>query len=266
LSALADLAVGRAAVISLAAARAGGLVAISPWPGQSVPTHARGALVLALASCALTLDLAPETSLVAPSGGPWWTGLLLGCTAEIGCGLLMGFVVRLVFSAIDVLASSLSYALGLSTPVVPDPDSGTTEPPLARAMTLGALALALSAGVHRDLIARLLASFRTLPLGAPLHLTASLPEVVSFAGASISAGISLAMPFIATALAVQLVLALVGRAAPSLQLFSIGFTLLTLAGLSLLSNALEGIAVRALAHLALVGAWIDTVFVAVVGG
>jgi flagellar biosynthesis protein FliR len=268
LSAFGEIAVGRAVVLGLSAARAAGLVAASPWPGQSVPAYARGALALALGASALSLDLVPEsaTSFTLPLAGPWWAGLALSCAAEVGCGLLMGFVMRLVFSAVDVLGSSLSYALGLSTPVVPDPESGTTEPPIARALTLGALALALSAGVHRDLLARLLASFRALPPGAPLNLLNSVPELVDFAGTSIATGISIALPFVAAALAVQIVLALVGRAAPALQLFSVGFTLLTLAGLSTLSSVLEGVCARLLAHIGQVGTWIDAALAAAAGG
>ncbi len=264
---LGEIAVGRAVVLALAAARAAGLVAVSPWPGASTPTHARGALALALGACALTLDLAPAAapSLAGPAAGPWWTSLAFACAGEVACGLLMGFVVRLAFSAVDVFGSALSYAVGLSTPVVPDPESGATEPPIARVMSLGALALALGAGVHRDVLARLLASYRALPPGAPLHVMGSVPEIVGFAGASISAGVSLAMPFVATALAVQIVLAFVGRAAPSLQLFSVGFTLLTLAGLSLLSTALEGTMARLLAHLAGAGAWLDAAMAAAAG-
>jgi flagellar biosynthetic protein FliR len=268
LSAFAEIAVGRAVVLGLSAARAAGLVAVSPWPGKSAPAYARGALAFALGASALSLDLVPEgaTSFAPPLGGPWWTGLALGCAAEVGCGLLMGFVVRLAFSAVDVLGSALSYALGLSTPVVPDPESGATEPPVARALSLGALALALSAGVHRDLLARLLASYRALPPGAPLRLIASVPDLVDFAGMSIAAGVSLSLPFVAAALAVQIVLALVGRAAPSLQLFSVGFTLLTLAGLSMLTSALEGLCARLLAHLGQAGAWIDAVLTTAAGG
>lgn len=269
MSAFGEIAIGRAIVLSLSAARAAGLVAVSPWPGQSVPAYARGALALALGASALSLDLVPESatsSFALPIADPWWAGLALSCAAEVGCGLLMGFVVRLAFSAVDVLGSSLSYALGLSTPVVPDPESGTTEPPIARALTLGALAIALSAGVHRDLLARLLASFRALPPGTPLNLLNSVPELVDFAGTSIAAGISIALPFVAAALAVQIVLALVGRAAPALQLFSVGFTLLTLAGLSTLSSVLEGVCARLLAHIGQAGSWVDAALAAVAGG
>jgi flagellar biosynthetic protein FliR len=265
--ALGEIAIGRAVALALAAARAAGLVAASPWPGQSAPVHARGGLALALGACALTLDLAPAAApgLRGPAAGPWWTSLALGCALEVACGLVMGLVVRLAFSAADVLGASLSYALGLSTPVAPDPETGAAEPPVARLMTVAALALALAAGVHRDVLARLLASYRALPPGAPLALVASVPELVNVAGASIVAGASLAAPFVASALAVQLVLAFVGRAAPSLQLFSVGFTLLTLAGLSLLASSLEGTAARLLAHLAGAGAWVDATLAAAAG-
>jgi flagellar biosynthetic protein FliR len=123
------------------------------------------------------------------------------------------------------------------------------------------MALALALGTHRVVISYLLESFRELPVGASLRLTASAPIFVELAGSAIAVGTRLAMPVIATAVALQVVLAMLARAAPSMQLFSVGFSVLILAGFATAIASLPGIGVGLASHFGEINTALDRLFV-----
>lgn len=242
-----------AATFTLAAARVGGFVAVSPFPGAEAPAMARLGLVLVLA-----VVVTPLASL---SGGVARLGLglelVVPATYELGLGLVIGAAFRFVLAAADVLGGAVSQAVGLGMPSLFNPAIGAQDTPLGHVMTFFAVALALALGVHRVVLAYLLESFRALPVGAPQRLTESAPVFVELAGTAIAVGTRLAMPVIATALAIQLVLALLARAAPSMQLFAIGFSVMVLVGLTTLVAALPAMVTGLGEHLAMTGSALD---------
>jgi flagellar biosynthetic protein FliR len=225
----------RAAIIALAVCRIGGFVVVSPFPGSSVPSHARVGLVLALAlPLALTLGAAGPL----PAFG---LGLVLPASVELAIGLLMGATFRVVLSASEVLAGAVSQASSLSTPMSLDPINGGHSTALSQIATLLAMLVALAAGVHRVVIGYVLGSFRVLPVGSDVDLTAGLPRLISLGGDVLEVGVRLALPVIAVTLAVQAALALISRVAPSLQIFNIGFAVLIASGLMTFAASLGAV-------------------------
>jgi flagellar biosynthetic protein FliR len=65
------------------------------------------------------------------------------------------------------------------------------------------------------------------------------------------------MPVIAASVALQLVLALLARAAPTMQLFSVGFPVLLLAGLGILVTGLPAMTVGLAEHFGVLGPVLD---------
>lgn len=251
-----SLAVSYAAGFALAAARIGGFVVVSPLPGEHAPAQSRLGLVLALAVLVTPLvEVRPGLEI--------GLGIAIPVATEVALGLLVGMVFRFVLAAADVLGGVLSQAVGLGMPSLFNPAIGAQDTAFGQVMGLFALLFAITMGVHRTVLAYLLASFRALPVGGALHVERSWPVFVELGGAAIATGARLAMPVVVAAVAIQIVLALLARAAPSMQLFAIGFTVLLLAGFAITLTSIPAIGRGLAEHLALMAGAIDRVLVAV---
>ena len=212
-----------AATLALAVGRLAGMVGTSPFPGNNVPTPIKVGMVLALGWVALgsmpaanlTVDLA-----------------LVGLTAsEVAVGLLIGLTFRITFACAEVMGATFSQSLGLTAAHVFDPMLESDDGVAGRIVTMLAMLLVIGLGAHRIAIAYVMQSFHALPVGHAVEVTQASPLLVAYAGEAIAAGVRLALPVVAVGLAVQVTLALVARASPSLQVFSVGMALSVGAGL-----------------------------------
>lgn len=256
---LLDLIVTQAAAVALVVSRLAGFVVVSPFPGRWVPARMRVLLVLVMAfplsftmpvPHALALDLS----------------LLLPAVSDFLVGFLIGAAFYLVLAAAEFMAGMVSQASWLSAPMSMNPASGDRSQVLAQVATLFALLLALSAGVHRVVLAYLFESMHLLPLGTPLSVTAALPMFIEIGGRSFDVGMRLAMPVFAVSLAVQAALALVSRVAPSLQIFNVGFAVLVASGLVTFGASMRAISVGIIGYAGELPGFLDEVLVRLAEG
>ncbi|MEI8258279.1 MAG: flagellar biosynthetic protein FliR [Deltaproteobacteria bacterium] len=226
----------------LVVSRLAGFVATSPFPGSSVPTNQRVGLVVALAALIAPSAVLPSSHFALDAQ------LLLMALTEAGCGLAIGMAFRLVFAAAEVLGPTLAQAVGLSVPSTLNPQIESMDTPLGHLVALLAMLLALQLGVHRIGISYVLASFHAIPLGSPMAFSNIAPGLVDMFGEALSRGVLLALPVLATGLVVQSVLAMVSRAAPTLQVFNIGFGILVASTLAVLLSSLRDISRGLMEH------------------
>ena len=254
---LARLLLSQAALWALATCRLGGFVLTSPFPGENVPTSQRVGLVVVLAWAASVN--APTAHLPAGIGAA-----LLGSAAfEVAIGVLLGVTFRFVYAAAEVLGQSLAQGTGLSSPGVFNPTLGTSDTPIGRMVTLLAMLLALAMGAHRVALGAVLSSFHALPLGAGADLGAAAGPLVNLAANTIAVGVRLSLPVTAVALVVQLALAMIARAAPSLQIFNVGLGITLGAGAAVLLTVLPDLGLGLGDHFDSLRAWMDQVLSAV---
>jgi flagellar biosynthetic protein FliR len=119
---------------------------------------------------------------------------------------------------------------------------------LAQVMTLIAMLLALGMGAHRVALGYLLGSFRAIPVGRTLAFGATSVPLTDLAIDSFVVGIRLAMPVIAVAFVVHLGLAMIARAAPALQIFNVGFSVLLATGFLVFLTCFRDIGGGLIAH------------------
>jgi len=248
-----------AIAFALALTRIGAFLVASPFPGPQLGWAARMALLLALAlvgALGQSSPHAPTTASVA---------LFPAALGEVLVGVVIGYAFYLALAAADVLGHALSLATGLSTPSVLNPATSAAESAISRAVTLTALYVAVAAGAHRTALAMLLASFRAVPIGSAVSPQGALETVVDLAGASLSVGVRLAMPVMAVALVVQMALAMIARAAPALQIFAVGLSVLVASGMLVLLHALADIGHALADHLGSTGPWIERALTGLAG-
>ncbi len=247
-----DLVMAMVISFALVAARMALFVAISPFPGPSVPTEVRVGLTLLLALTATPLAMMGQP----PALGP---ALVLAALGEAATGAAIGFVFRVGMSAADVLGSSLAHATGLTFASSYDPAQASNTDSLTRLVTTAATLVMFGIGAHRVVIGAAVGSFRVVPLGRAVDLTTYLPGILQWISRALECGLGLALPAMVVSLVIQVALGLVARAAPSLQVFSVGLSLTLASGLVVvlagLGDSLTGIA----ALIASIGRALETV-------
>lgn len=251
MSALPAAYMAEVATFALATSRLAGTIGTAPFPGNHVPMRVKVGLVLVLGWL--------SSSTVAPARVGLDFRLLPLAASELALGILIGVTFRFTFACAEVMGASFTQSLGLSSAHVFDPMLETEDAVPGRIATMLAMLLALGLGTHRVVIGYLLESFRALPIGSGTSALSATPLLVDYAGAALEAGVRLALPTAAVALAVQITLALVARASPSLQIFSVGLALTVGAGLLTIVGGIDDVARGIGGELALLGPRLEQV-------
>lgn len=250
-AALSQLAVGMLVAFGLVLTRMGAFVAVSPIPGTWVPGRIRIGLAILLA-----LVVAPT---LPPSKIPPGPALVLPIFGELVVGVVIGFVFRLALVVADVLGSALAQALSLTFAASYDPQSAAQTDPLSHLVTMMATLAAIATGAHRVVLGALLASVEVLPPGHIAPAGAFALPLVDWLARSVEHGFALAVPVVAVCVVVQLAVALVSRAAPQLQIFSVGITITIGSGAVVLFAGLSDMVSGVVVHLASVSATLERV-------
>ncbi len=184
------------------------IVTMPVFSSRAVPARVKAILVLALA-----VVLTPVASVIPGSA------LALGAPAllsEIAIGLCFGLVLSLLNEAVLFSATLMGTAFSFSLANMLDPNSMVDTEVLGTVLSwLGTLVL-LAAGLHRTMLAALMRTLTTVPLG---HAPAALHTGETFAAMASGiflAGVQLASPVIAAALLIEIAIGLVSRMAPAL--------------------------------------------------
>ncbi|MEZ4224493.1 MAG: flagellar biosynthetic protein FliR [Polyangiaceae bacterium] len=205
-----------------------GVVLIAPLAWSVAPVRVRAGLVL------LLTVVAHGRTPADPSVGQSLLNLVFALCSEFVVGLSMGFVVRLGIAVAEVAAEAIGPLIGLGVAQVFDPSISGTQTVLAKLFRHFAILLAVVLGVHRVVLGAVLASFRVLPPGTASGVHATVPSILELSANTLAAGVRIAVPIIAILFMTQVALAFISRAAPAMQIFSIGFAVTLIVGMSVL--------------------------------
>jgi flagellar biosynthetic protein FliR len=203
-----------------------GLILADPLLGnRSVPMTAK--LGLALLIAVLVAPLLPP----APSADPASAAGVLIAAQQLLIGLAMGFSIRVALSAAQMAGQLAGLQMGLGFAQFFDPHSGAQSAVLDRFLGLFAVLIFFSIDGHHVVLGALVDSFRALPIVAAPVDALGLRVLVEWAGTIFTAGLLIALPVVATLLIANATLGIVMRAAPPLNLFTVGFPVTLIAGL-----------------------------------
>ena len=141
------------------------------------------------------------------------------------------------FSAALVAGELIGNAMGLGFAAMVDPTTGQQNPALSQFLSILGTFLFLSIGGHLALAAIIVESYRALPPGDAWITAESIRGLVYFGSILFAAGLSIALPVGFAIVLVQLVMGMLSRTAPQLNLFAVGFPAALLAGIVLLAIA-----------------------------
>jgi flagellar biosynthetic protein FliR len=200
------------------------LAAAPPFNNAGLTTRVR--LVLGLALVTAIAPALPAMPAIEPASG---LGLLI-LAQQMIIGFAMGFVLRLVFSAIDLAGMMISTQMGLGFATAYDPQTAAQTPVVSELLGMLALLVFLSIDGHLMVLATLVKSFTLLPVGVWTISEASWLNIANAGGVIFSSGVMLALPALVALLITNVALGVLGRVAPQLNLIVIGFPVTILLG------------------------------------
>ena len=153
-------------------------------------------------------------------------------------GLTSGFILQLVFAAVIFAGQGIALSMGLGFSMMVDPQSGQQVPVVAQLYTVLTTLIFISLDGHLLLIQMLLDSFKTLPIGMGGIDKAGIWSILMWSSRMFAGGLLLAMPVIAGLLLVNVIFGVAARAAPQLQIFSVGFPVTLMLGMLLVWKTL----------------------------
>ena len=168
---------------------------------------------------------------------------LLEIFNQISIGLVMGLVLQIATAALLVAGQSISNAMGLSIANMIDPNLGNV-PVIAQFMLILSTLIFVGLGGHAMLLALLVDSFSSVPIGKPLLSQAVLTQLLAWSSMMFLGGVLISLPVMVALLLINIGLGVTTRAAPSLNIFSLGLPAMIIAGFGVLMVALPSMGNR----------------------
>jgi flagellar biosynthesis protein FliR len=211
--------ISRFMIFTLVLARIGGLIVIAPIFGTlSLPRQVRAFLAVAISLVVTPVfihtTLPPVTDLAT-------YGWLMA--NEVAIGLLLGLGVTIMFSGIQVAGQIVSQMSGLSLADVFDPGFDENVSMFTQLFHFLTMAVFVAIGGHRIMIEAVLQTFAWAPPGHAALGETYVDALTGLMTQSFALGINAAAPLLIALFLSTIVLGLIGRTLPQINIIAVGF-------------------------------------------
>ncbi len=197
--------------------------------------------VRVLAALALTWFIYPlvDWPLIDPMSAPG----LVEIVNQIFIGCVMGLTLQVVVAAVVTAGQALANAIGLSMATLIDPTLGNV-PILSQFLLIMAVLIFVGTGGHLLLLSVLLKSFTAVPIGQSMLNQAVWGKLIAWSSMIFTGALLISLPVMAVLLLINAGLGVVTRAAPSLNIFAVGFPAMMLVGFLACMLTMESMGLR----------------------
>lgn len=217
--------------------RIAGMLMVAPmFSAGSIPARAR--IMLSLTLALAVYPMLPPIADVPPFS---LAGILVG-VQQVLIGMAAGFVIQLVFDGVVIGIQTAAMSMGLGFALFVDNQSGAQVPVLSQFHLIIAMLVFMSLNGHILLIEMIVRSFDALPVGPVGFDRDTAWQVAGYGAQMFSGALKVALPAATAVLIVNLSIGVISRAAPSLNLFAVGFPLTMLTGFVILMATLPALA------------------------
>jgi len=200
---------------------------------KSIPPPVR-----ALLAIFLTLVIMPIVPPVKVPGLVDLGTFLLG-VQQLIIGLAIGFISMMVLNTFVIAGQVIAMQTGLGFASIVDPVNGINVPAVGQFYLILATLLFWGMDGHLAMIQMITMSFQAFPIGEAWFSPEQFKEIAHWAGWMFVAAVTLALAPIVSLLIVNLAFGVMTKAAPQLNIFSIGFTIAQIMGLIIIWITLD---------------------------
>ena len=200
--------------------RIGAFVVSAPlFAARFVPLTVRIVIAVALTVPVMALaPLPPPEQVASLSAVPM-------VLTEIAIGLAAGLTLSILFGAAMMAGDWIAATAGLSFAAQMDPSTGGQSPVIAQLMYLTLIALFLAEDGHLVALRIVLESYALVPPGAAVDPAAMITAGLAAGAQMFAFAARLMLPVVSVLLLVNVVIGVITRSAPQMNLFSFGFPL-----------------------------------------
>jgi flagellar biosynthetic protein FliR len=162
---------------------------------------------------------------------------------QIMIGATMGLILQVVVGAVVVAGQSIAAAMGLSMANMIDPNMGNV-PVISQLLIVMSTLIFVGFGGHSIMLGLILESFNSLPIGTSILNQAVYGRVLQWSSMVFLGAVLMALPVMVALLFINVGLGVVPRAAPSLNIFAVGFPAMIMAGFVILIISMDSIGGR----------------------
>ncbi len=211
--------------------RTSGIFVFSPlFNSENIPNVFKVGLSLALSGL-ITLTLPSSIDLSNQI-------LLILIFKELMVGIIIGFIAYIFFTAFYVMGQIIDMKIGFSMVSVVDPQSKIQVPLTGNLFYMLAFLLLLGINGHHVIIHSLIDSFTLIPIGTFVYSEEVFQIILKAFISSFEIGFKLSTPIIAVIFLTDIVLGVLARTIPQMNVFVVGMPLKILIGVFILMIAL----------------------------
>ncbi len=204
-----------------------GFFLIVPFYGSvQVPARVKVGLVIFL-----TLLVFPTVGEAGPTDLPHPLEFGMLILNEVLAGFLMGFIVFIAFSSVQLAGQFIDLRMGFALVNVLDPQSGEQIPLAGQLKTILATLLFLSLQGHHLLLRGVYQSFEVLALGQAFPILVTGDYIMRIVGNLFYISFMMALPVIAVLFISDIVFGFLARTIPQINMFSVGIPTKILLGI-----------------------------------
>ncbi len=166
------------------------------------------------------------TMTMKPSAAPTNSSLFLGILLNFVCGAMLGFVAQCITQAIAAAGDMINMQMGLSSAMVLDPTTSAQVSIVGNFFTVLALIIFIHVGGVYWLLSALMRSFEIFPVYAyaiPLDQLVNFDYLIKLTSNVLFVGLQIASPILLATLGQDLILGIISKTAPQVNVFQLSF-------------------------------------------
>jgi flagellar biosynthetic protein FliR len=152
-------------------------------------------------------------------------GIILALIFEVGIGFIIGFIVNIIFIAIQSAGEIMDLQMGLSVATALDPVFGAVISVIGRLAFFIALIIFITADGHHLILSAFHQSFTALPVGKMANFSSPnlAMQIIELGSTLWLTAIKLAAPAVLLIFISDFTFGIVSRVAPQVNVFMLGF-------------------------------------------
>ncbi|QUM83978.1 MULTISPECIES: flagellar biosynthetic protein FliR [unclassified Moritella] len=154
-------------------------------------------------------------------------------------GIAIGFVTVMLIQTFVIAGQIIAMQTSLGFAAMADPASGQTSPVIGQIYILLGTLVYLSVNGHLFMIETVVKSFETLPVSASGLMAVQYYEIAGWMSVMIAAALSMSLSAVVAMLVINFSFGVMTKAAPQLNVFSLGFAVGMVAGLFIIYLSLK---------------------------
>ncbi|MDF2178281.1 flagellar biosynthetic protein FliR [Aliiglaciecola sp. CAU 1673] len=205
---------------------------------RTMPTQVR--VLLALFLSLVIMPLVPP----APVKELMDVGSMLIVIQQLVIGIAIGFVSTIVLNTFILAGQIVAMQTGLGFASVVDPVNGIDVPAVGQFYLILATLLFWAMDGHLTMIRMIVMSFEAFPIGEGWFTAEQFRSIAHFAGWMFVAAVTISLAPIVSLLTINLAFGVMTKAAPQLNVFTIGFSIAQITGLIIIWMTMDNFALH----------------------